>query len=55
MSPDTDYERYGDVVNVVFCCGWTLVGSQIRIYYAGADTCLALATAELGDLLTLLS
>jgi beta-1,2-mannobiose phosphorylase / 1,2-beta-oligomannan phosphorylase len=54
MSPDTDYERSGDVGNVVFCCGWTLVGSQVRIYYAGADTCLALATAELSEMLVLL-
>jgi hypothetical protein len=30
-----------------------LVGNQVRFYYAGADTCLALATARLDDLLEL--
>ena len=38
---------------VVFPCGWILdqPGSAIRLYYGGADTCLALATAQLSDLL----
>jgi predicted GH43/DUF377 family glycosyl hydrolase len=55
FSPETDYERSGDVGNVVFCCGWTLVDGQVRLYYAGADTCVALATASLDVLLGLLA
>jgi predicted GH43/DUF377 family glycosyl hydrolase len=54
FGPDTSYERTGDVNNVIFCCGWTLVGETVRFYYAGADTCMALATARLPDLLELL-
>jgi len=53
FGPETEYERSGDVGNVIFCCGWTLVGQQVRFYYAGADTCMALATAQLDDLLEL--
>ena len=31
--------------------GWLLVGDEVRMYYAGADTCMALATAPLSDVL----
>jgi len=50
------YERQGDVNGVVFPCGWILdkVSGTIRIYYGGADSCLALATAQLADLLSYL-
>lgn len=51
FSPETPYERMGDVGNVVFSCGWTLVDGQVRLYYAGADTCMAVATASLDDVL----
>ncbi len=47
------YERQGDVDGVVFPCGWILdePTGAIRLYYGGADTCLALATAQLSDVL----
>ena len=47
------YERQGDVGGVVFPCGWILdkPTGTIRLYYGGADTCLALATAQLSDVL----
>jgi len=47
FSPTEPYERSGDVGNVVFSCGWTLVDDEVRLYYGGADTCMALATAPL--------
>ena len=53
FAPREDYERMGDVGNVVFCCGWTLVDGEVRMYYGGADTCMAIATARLDDLLAL--
>ncbi len=51
------YDREGDVNGVVFPCGWILdkTSGEIRIYYGGADTCLALATAQLSDVLSYLS
>lgn len=56
LAPETPYERQGDVSGVVFPCGWILDGAtgSIRLYYGGADTCLALATAQLPDVLAYL-
>lgn len=51
FAPGEPYERTGDVGNVVFPCGWTRVGDEVRLYYGAADTSLALATARLPDLL----
>ena len=55
FGPDEPYERSGDVGNVVFPCGWTLQGDELRIYYGGADSCVAVATASLSDTLDFLS
>ena len=51
FGPDAAYEREGDVDGVVFPCGWIAQGDEIRLYYGGADTCVALATGNLSDLL----
>jgi predicted GH43/DUF377 family glycosyl hydrolase len=51
LAPSEPYERCGDVGNVVFPCGWTLVDDEIRIYYGAADTSIALATGRLSELL----
>ena len=51
FSPKVPYERDGDVDDVVFPCGWILEGDMVRIYYGGADSCIALATASLKDIL----
>jgi predicted GH43/DUF377 family glycosyl hydrolase len=53
FAPEEAYEQHGDVGGVAFPCGWVLdePSGQIRMYYGGADTCLALATARLSDVL----
>jgi predicted GH43/DUF377 family glycosyl hydrolase len=53
FAPEESYERQGDVNGVVFPCGWVLdkESGEIRIYYGGADSCIALATAQLDELL----
>lgn len=51
FGPEEPYERTGDVGNVVFPCGWILQGDELRLYYGGADSCLAVATASLRDVL----
>jgi beta-1,4-mannooligosaccharide/beta-1,4-mannosyl-N-acetylglucosamine phosphorylase len=51
FSPKVPYERDGDVDDVVFPAGWVLEGDMLRIYYGGADSCIALATASLRDVL----
>lgn len=51
FGPKEIYERQGDVQQVVFPCGWVLDGDEIRLYYGGADTCIALATGSLSQVL----
>jgi predicted GH43/DUF377 family glycosyl hydrolase len=51
FGPKARYELDGDVGNVVFPCGWTLVGDEVRLYYGGADSCVAVATASLAELM----
>jgi len=48
------YERTGDVPNAIFPCGLIHdeATGQVRLYYGAADTSIALATAQLDDLLT---
>jgi len=56
FGPETDYERTGDVPNVVFPSGWVLdpSGRRVLVYYGAADTVVGLATASLSDLLATL-
>jgi predicted GH43/DUF377 family glycosyl hydrolase len=51
LGPTEDYERLGDVTNVVFSCGAVVDhdADTIDLYYGGADTCMALATASLSE------
>ncbi|HWP84209.1 MAG TPA: glycosidase [Terriglobia bacterium] len=53
FRPEEPYELQGDVDNVVFPCGYTLApdGDTINLYYGGADTCVALATASIRKML----
>lgn len=53
FGPTQRYEREGDVDDVVFPSGWVLdeKTNLLRMYYGGADSCIALATASVGDLL----
>ncbi|HMN24136.1 MAG: glycosidase [Ignavibacteriaceae bacterium] len=53
FAPEEPYEMHGDVGNVVFPCGYTIApdGDTINIYYGAADTCIALATASIKEML----
>lgn len=51
FSPREEYEVFGDVDKVVFPCGWVVDGDEVRLYYGGADTRLALATGRLSEIL----
>lgn len=53
LSPELDYERIGDVPNVVFSCGWIEEpDGRIKIYYSGADTNICLAETSIDYLLS---
>jgi predicted GH43/DUF377 family glycosyl hydrolase len=51
FAPEEDYEVVGDVDKVVFPCGWLANGYDIRLYYGGADKCIAMATAQVSEIL----
>lgn len=54
LSPDYDYERIGDVNNVIFSNGWILENNgDVKIYYSGADTNICLAETNVEYLLSL--
>jgi len=52
LSPREDYERIGDVGNVVFACGAILEDNgELKVYYGGADTHLCVATISFQKLI----
>lgn len=52
LSPREDYERIGDVGNVVFACGAIVEeGDEVQLYYGAADTTVCVATAPLSDII----
>ena len=54
FGPKAPYEREGNVDDVVFPCGWIKKNDTIFMYYGAADSCIALATAKLNDLMDFL-
>jgi predicted GH43/DUF377 family glycosyl hydrolase len=54
LSPDLDYERIGDVNNVIFSNGWIVEeNGDLKIYYSGADSNICLAETNVEYLLSL--
>jgi predicted GH43/DUF377 family glycosyl hydrolase len=53
FAAEEDYERVGDVGNVVFPCGHVVApdGDTLRLYYGAADHSIALATTKISTLL----
>ena len=52
FGPAVEYERVGDVGGAVFPCGYTIRedADTIYVYYGGADSCVALATGRVSEL-----
>lgn len=51
MLPETEYEKKGEVENVVFPSGALIELDKLYIYYGAADTRVCLATCSLQELL----
>jgi predicted GH43/DUF377 family glycosyl hydrolase len=53
LGPAESYERVGDVVGVVFPCGWIIGpdGDELRVYYGAADTSVCIAIGSLSRIL----
>jgi len=54
LSPEMDYERVGDVGNVVFSNGWIKEDNDaLKIYYSGADMNVCVAETSIDKLVAL--
>ena len=51
LQPETPWELQGDASNIVFTCGTVLLGTELWVYYGGADTVLGLAKGDVGEFL----
>jgi beta-1,2-mannobiose phosphorylase / 1,2-beta-oligomannan phosphorylase len=51
LEPIMDYEKEGQVPNVVFSCGVVLKDDTLFVYYGGGDTVIGVATAKLEEVL----
>ena len=51
LEPEADWEVQGDVNNVVFTCGGVLLGTELWVYYGGADTVIGLAKGDASEFL----
>ncbi len=51
LEPETDYEKYGDVNNVVFPEGAIIRGDELFVYYGAGDRVCGLAMAKVNDIL----
>ena len=51
FEPETDYEKIGQISNVVFPCGAVLLKNEIFLYYGGADEVVGVAKMRLKDVL----
>ncbi len=56
LGPTERYELTGDGPGVVFPCGLVhhTATDQLRLYYGAANSCIAMATAPLADVLAAL-
>jgi predicted GH43/DUF377 family glycosyl hydrolase len=51
LQPETPYELFGQVNNVVFPCGAVIIGEELFVYYGGADSVICVATMKLAELM----
>ncbi len=51
LEPERDFEKVGDVPNVVFPTATALFDDELLVYYGGADRAIGMATASMSELL----
>ena len=52
LTPETEYERFGKIPDVIFPSGALIHNSDLGVYYGAADTSVCLATVNLDRLLS---
>jgi predicted GH43/DUF377 family glycosyl hydrolase len=55
FEPVEEYEKKGEIANVVFSCGAVVRGDTVFLYYGAADSVIGVATASLAHMLDALS
>jgi len=51
LSPRENYERIGDIPNIVFSTGAILLdGGQIKLFYGAANSCICIGTTTVGEI-----
>ena len=50
LSPREEYERIGDVPNIVYTCGAIYESDLVKIYYGAANSCICVGIAEVQDI-----
>jgi predicted GH43/DUF377 family glycosyl hydrolase len=54
LSPRQEYERIGDINNMVFSCGALIENNEdLRFYYGAANSCLCAGQAKVKDIVSL--
>ena len=51
LEPREDYEKFGQVPNVVFSCGSVLHKNELLISYGAADTVIGVASFDLSEII----
>jgi len=51
LEPEEEYERFGDVPNVVFSEGAVVIGGKLLVFYGAADKSCCVASAPLDELI----
>ncbi|PIT96974.1 hypothetical protein COT82_00255 [Candidatus Campbellbacteria bacterium CG10_big_fil_rev_8_21_14_0_10_35_52] len=54
FEPEADYEKNGEMPDVVFPCGVVVISETLFMYYGGGDRVVGVATMELKKLLDIL-
>jgi len=55
FEPEAPYEKEGQVPNVVFPCGNVVIDNKLYVYYGGGDSVIGVASANIDELLNILS
>ncbi|HID86021.1 MAG TPA: glycosidase, partial [Anaerolineae bacterium] len=54
LEPEEEYERIGDVPNVVFPEGVVVIGGELLVFYGAADKVCCVASVRLNELVNYL-
>ena len=50
LSPREEYERIGDVPNIVYTCGAICESDLVKLYYGAANSCICVGIVGINDL-----